>query len=53
MILKDIKFHASRQAGSDIKDSVLAIPPSWGWKSKMALINAANIAELSVLGLIN
>jgi len=53
MILKNIKLHASNQAGSDIKDAVLAIPPSWGWKSKMALINAANIAELSVLGLIN
>jgi molecular chaperone DnaK (HSP70) len=53
MILKNIKLHANHQAGSDIKDAVLAIPPSWGWKSKMALINAASIADLSVLGLIN
>lgn len=53
MILKNIKFHASNQAGSEIKDSVLAIPPNWGWKSKMALINAAHIADLSILALIN
>lgn len=53
MILKNIKLHASHQAGSDIKDAVLSVPPNWGWKSKMALINAANIADLSILGLIN
>lgn len=53
MILKNIKAHASRQAGSDIKDTVLSIPPNWGWKAKMALINAASIADMSVLGLIN
>jgi molecular chaperone DnaK (HSP70) len=53
MILKNVKLHASHQAGSDIKDAVLSIPPNWGWRSKMALINAANIADLSILGLIN
>lgn len=53
MILRNIKLHASNQAGSDIKDTVLAVPANWGWKSRMTLINAANIAELSVLGLIN
>ena len=53
MILKNVKLHASVQAGTDIKDAVLAIPPSWGWKSRMALLNAANIASLSVLGLVN
>jgi len=53
MILKSIKTHASAQAGSEIKDAVLSIPASWGWKSKTALINAAQIADLSILGLIN
>jgi len=53
MILKNIKLHAGNQAGSNIKDCVLSIPPSWGWKSKIALINAAYIADLHVLGLIN
>ena len=53
MILKIIKLHARKLAGSDLKDAVLAIPPSWGWRSKMALINAAYIADLSILGLIN
>ena len=53
MILKSIKLHASLQANSQIKDTVLAIPANWGWKAKTALINAAAIAELYVLGLIN
>jgi hypoxia up-regulated 1 len=53
MILKNIKLHASHQAGSDIKDCVISIPPNWGWKSKITLINAAYIADLHVLGLIN
>lgn len=46
-------MQASHQAGSDIKDAVLAVPANWGWKSKMALVNAAHIADLSILGLIN
>jgi molecular chaperone DnaK (HSP70) len=53
MIIKNIKILASQQAESDIKDCVFSIPPNWGWKAKMALINAANIADLSVLGLVN
>lgn len=53
MILKNIKLHATQQAGSEIKDAVLAIPANWGWKSKMALINAASIADLSILALAN
>jgi hypothetical protein len=32
---------------------VLSIPANWGWKAKLVLINAAHIADLSVLGLIN
>lgn len=32
---------------------MLSIPANWGWKAKLALINAAHIADLSVLGLIN
>jgi hypothetical protein len=31
----------------------MAIPANWGWKAKMALVNAASIADLSILGLIN
>jgi len=53
MILKNIKLHAINQAGSEIKDCVLAVPASWEWKSKLALINAAGIAGLNVLGLVN
>lgn len=44
MILRNLKFHASQQAGSDIKDCVIAIPANWGPKAKMAIVNAANIA---------
>ncbi len=53
MILRNLKRHASQQAGSDIKDCVIAIPANWGPKARMSLINAANIADMSVLGLIN
>lgn len=53
MILKNIKIHASHQAGTDIKDVVLSIPANWGFKAKMSLVNAAYLADLSVLGLIN
>ncbi len=44
MILRDLKKHASLQAGSDIKDCVIAIPANWGPKARMSLINAASIA---------
>ena len=53
MILKNIKKYSSQQAGSDIRDSVLTVPAHWGFKAKFALINAASLAQLSVLGLIN
>ncbi len=53
MILKDIKKHGSHQAGSDIKDAVISIPANWGFKAKMSIVNAAYLADLSVLGLIN
>ena len=44
MILKNIKTHASQQAGTDIKDAVLAVPSNWGFKAKMSLVNAAYLA---------
>lgn len=53
MILRNLKQHASLQAGSDIKDCVIAIPANWGPKAKMSIVNAAAIAEMSVLGLVN
>lgn len=53
MILKNIKTHASHQAGTDIKDVVLSVPANWGFKAKMSLVNSAYLADLSVLGLIN
>ena len=53
MILRNLKNHASKQAGSDIKDCVISIPANWGPKAKMSLINAAYIADMSVLGLLN
>ena len=53
MILKNIKKYSSLQAGSDIKDAVLTVPAHWGFKAKFALINAASLADLNVLGLIN
>lgn len=53
MILKNVKKYSSGQAGSDIKDAVLTVPAHWGFKAKFALINAAYLADLSVLGIIN
>ena len=53
MILKNIKKYGSAQAGSDLKDAVLTVPAHWGFKSRLTLVNAAAIADLNVLGLIN
>jgi len=53
MILKNIKKFGSAQAGSDIRDAVLTVPAHWGFKARMALVNAASIADLSVLGILN
>lgn len=53
MILKNMKKYASQQADSDIKDAVFTVPAHWGFKARMALVNAAAIAELNALGLIN
>lgn len=53
MILKNVKKYSSQQAGSDIKDAVLTVPAHWGFKAKFAFINAAYLADLSILGLIN
>lgn len=53
MIIKNIKKYSSQQAGSDIKDAVFTVPAHWGFKAKFALINAAYLADISVLGVIN
>lgn len=51
--MKNIKKFASAQAGSDIKDAVLTVPAHWGFKARIALVNAAYLADLSALGLLN
>ena len=53
MILKNIKQLASQQAGTDIRDVVLSVPSNWGFHAKISLVNAANLADFSVLVLIN
>ena len=53
MILKNIKILASKQAGSEIKDTVISVPSSWGLGARTAVVNAASIGGLSVLSLIN
>lgn len=53
MILKNIKKYGSGQAESDIKDAVFTVPAHWGFKARMALVNAAYLADLSPLGIIN
>lgn len=53
MILKNIKEHASKQAGTEIRDCVLTVPSDWGLGARTALINAAYIADLAVLSIMN
>lgn len=53
MIFKNIKAHASKQAGTEIKDCVITIPSDWGLAARSAIVNAAYIGDLSVLSLIN
>jgi hypoxia up-regulated 1 len=53
MILKNIKKFGSAQAGSDIRDAVLTVPAHWGFKARMALVNAASLADLNILGVLN
>ncbi len=52
MILKNIKEHASKQAGSEIRDCVLTVPADWGISARTTLVNSAYIADLAVLSLI-
>lgn len=53
MILKNIKALANHQAGTDIRDVVIAVPANWGFNARISLVNAALLADFSVLGLIN
>ncbi|CAM6000984.1 unnamed protein product [Sphagnum balticum] len=53
MIVKNIKKYGSEQAGSDIKDAVFTVPAHWGFRARLALVNAAYLADLSILGLVN
>jgi len=53
MILKTIKQHASKQAGTGVRDCVLTVPSDWGMAARTAIINAAYIAELAVLSVIS
>lgn len=52
MILKNIKTLASKQAGTEIKDTVITIPGNWGLQARTAIVNAANIGGLSVLSIL-
>lgn len=51
--MKNIKKFSSSQANSDIKDAVLTVPAHWGFRSKLALVNSASIADMNILGLVN
>ena len=52
MILKNIKTLASKQAGTEIKDTVLTVPGDWGLGARNAILNAAHIGGLSVLSIL-
>lgn len=53
MILKNIKSHASKQAGTEIRDCVITVPASWGVAARTTIINAAYVADLAVLSVLN
>jgi molecular chaperone DnaK (HSP70) len=53
MILKNIKSHASKQAGTEVRDCVITVPCDWGVAARTAITNAAYIADLAVLSIIN
>lgn len=53
MILKTIKQHASKQAGTGVRDCVLTVPSDWGIAARTALVNAAYIADMAVLSVLN
>lgn len=42
---------AAAHAGSDIRDAVIVVPPYWGAAPRRALLDAAEIAGINVLGL--
>lgn len=53
MILKTIKQHASKQAGTGVRDCALTVPSDWGVAARTALVNAAYIADLAVLSVVS
>ena len=52
MILRYIKSLAEKQVEHNVAECVITIPPNWEQKQKNALLAAAKIAKLNVLGMI-
>ncbi len=52
-VIQYAKDIASAQSGGDILDVVIAVPAFFGQAQRQALIDAANLAGLNVMGLIN
>eukprot|EP00455_Lapot_gusevi_P038029 TRINITY_DN4264_c0_g2_i1.p1 TRINITY_DN4264_c0_g2~~TRINITY_DN4264_c0_g2_i1.p1 ORF type:complete len:890 (-),score=423.85 TRINITY_DN4264_c0_g2_i1:69-2738(-) len=53
MILKHAKTISETAAGIEVKDCVITVPPFFTNKERQALLDAADLAGLNVLGLIN
>ena len=53
MILRDAKDLAKRAAKEEVVDCVVSVPPQFGIREKMALLDALRLANLNPLGLIN
>eukprot|EP00195_Chlamydomonas_chlamydogama_P003215 CAMPEP_0202919692 /NCGR_PEP_ID=MMETSP1392-20130828/76466_1 /ASSEMBLY_ACC=CAM_ASM_000868 /TAXON_ID=225041 /ORGANISM="Chlamydomonas chlamydogama, Strain SAG 11-48b" /LENGTH=990 /DNA_ID=CAMNT_0049613149 /DNA_START=318 /DNA_END=3290 /DNA_ORIENTATION=+ len=52
-ILQYAKKIAEDQAGGSVPDAVIAVPAYFGQAQRQALLDAANVAGMNVLGLIN
>jgi len=53
MSLEHIRILCEEDAGVPIKDAVIAVPEFWTQKERQALLDAADVAGLNVLTLIN
>ena len=53
MLFRYIKFLSDKFSKTDIKDCVITVPAFYGYKQRLAIQQSAEIAGLTVLGIIN
>jgi len=53
MLLRYVKFLSDKYSKSNIRDCVITVPGFFGYKERLAIHQSAEIAGLTVLGIIN